>query len=219
MDLTGIENEEDVADDRMIDDTEVNENVREDLKEVNTESLIAEVPNVEEPISVNPPHTKSVVISSIEPENVDKDPTADLPPRKCSKRDPRISRVVVTETRTTQELTLPVTFERPPIQYTPTPLSPAIIEFIQNERATMFMPAPKPGEGSIKGPSGAGVVRAAELLQAAAMEAEATAKPSQERTHEASSSYDSDELLADNEMSILMRRITALEKHKIFKDA
>ncbi|KAF5805121.1 hypothetical protein HanXRQr2_Chr05g0205351 [Helianthus annuus] len=108
VDLTGIESEDDVADERMIDDTEVNENVGDSEAEVNVESLTAEAQNVEEPISVNPPHAKSVVISSAKPENVDKDPTASLPPRKHSRRDPRINREVSTETRITQELTMPV---------------------------------------------------------------------------------------------------------------
>ncbi|KAF5772308.1 hypothetical protein HanXRQr2_Chr13g0575351 [Helianthus annuus] len=138
--------------------------------------------------------------------------------QKRSRRDPRISREDNTETRTTQEATLPVTSARPPIQYTPTPLSPRIIEYIQNERATMFIPAPKPGEGSSSGPSDADVVRGVELLQAAAREAEEAAKPSQEGTHEASSSSDSDDLFEENETTILMRRIMVLEEDKIFKD-
>ncbi|MFS7930493.1 hypothetical protein Hanom_Chr04g00344971 [Helianthus anomalus] len=52
-----------------------------------------------------------------------------------------------------------------------------------------------------------------------AREAEAAAKPSQERTEEASSSSDSDDLFEDNETTILMRRSIVLEEDKIFKDA
>ncbi|KAM0016227.1 hypothetical protein Hdeb2414_s0030g00708311 [Helianthus debilis subsp. tardiflorus] len=203
----------------MIDDTKVNENVGGDETEVNVESLIVEVQNVEEPVSVNPPHTEPAVSSFAELENVDEDPTADLPPSKCSRRDPRTSREVSAETRITQELTTPVISERSPIQVTGTPVSPAIIEFIKNERAAMFMPASRPGEGSCSGPSDVDVIKAVELLQATAREAEAAAKPSQERTQEASNSFDSDELFVDNETTILMRRINVPEEEKVFKDA
>ncbi|MFS7938765.1 hypothetical protein Hanom_Chr05g00443621 [Helianthus anomalus] len=100
----------------MIDDTEVSENVGDGETEVNAESLIAETHNVEEPVSVNLPHTEPVAISTVETEDVDEDLAADLPPRKRSRKDPRISREDNTETRTTQEATLPVTSKRPPIQ-------------------------------------------------------------------------------------------------------
>ncbi|KAF5809750.1 hypothetical protein HanRHA438_Chr04g0171191 [Helianthus annuus] len=219
VDFTGVESEEDETDDRMIDDAEVSENVGEREAEVNTGSLTAETQNVEEPVSVNPPHTEPVAISTAETEDADEDPMADLPPRKRSRKDPRISREDNSETRTTTESTLPVTSARPPIHYTPSPLSPAIIDFIQNERVAMFIPAPKPGEGSSNSPSDADVVRAAELLQAVAREVEAAARPIQEETHEASSSSDSDDLFEENETTILMRRITVLEEDKIFKDA
>ncbi|MFS7918572.1 hypothetical protein Hanom_Chr03g00202731 [Helianthus anomalus] len=218
VDLTGVESEEDEADDRMIDDTEVSENLGEGETEVNTESLTAEPKNVEEPVSVKPPHTELVAISTAETEDADEDPAADLPPRKQSRRDPRISREDNTETRTSWEATLPVTSERPPIQYTPSPLSLEIIEFMQNERAAMFMPAPKPGEGSSSGPSDTDVVRAAELLQVDAKEVEVATKPSQEGTHEATSSSNRDDLFEENETTILMRRVTILEEDKIFKD-
>ncbi|KAF5789601.1 hypothetical protein HanXRQr2_Chr09g0373201 [Helianthus annuus] len=57
VDLTEVESEEDNAfDERMMDDAEVNENVSDVETEVNTESLTVEVPNVEQPSSVNPPH-------------------------------------------------------------------------------------------------------------------------------------------------------------------
>ncbi|KAJ0796703.1 hypothetical protein HanPI659440_Chr04g0165351 [Helianthus annuus] len=150
----------------MIDNTGANENIREDETEVNAESLTAKVQNVEEPVRVNTPHTEPAVISSAKPKNVDEDPTANLPPRKRSRRD-RISREVSTETRITQELAMLVISERPPIQVTGTLVRLAIIEFLQNERAAMFMPAPRPGEGSSNGPSDANVIKAVELLQAA----------------------------------------------------
>ncbi|KAJ0715492.1 hypothetical protein HanPI659440_Chr13g0501801 [Helianthus annuus] len=157
IDLTGIESEEDVVEERMMDDKE-------------------------QPTSVNPPHTEPVDFVSAEPENVAEDPTTDLHPRKRSKKDPRISREINTETRTTQESNMPVISEQPPTQVTGTPVSETIIDFILNERATMFMPSPKTGEGSSSGPSNADVLKAAELLQAAAREAEAAAEPNQDRT-------------------------------------
>ncbi|KAJ0479977.1 hypothetical protein HanRHA438_Chr13g0586211 [Helianthus annuus] len=82
VDLIGVESEEDEAGDRMIDDHEVSENVGEGETEGNTESLTAETQNVEEPVSVNPPHTEPVTISTTEPEDADEDHAADLPPRK-----------------------------------------------------------------------------------------------------------------------------------------
>ncbi|KAJ0745778.1 hypothetical protein HanOQP8_Chr05g0170101 [Helianthus annuus] len=182
----------------MIDYTEVSVNVGEGETKVNTESLISETKNVEEPVSVSPPHTAPVTICAAETEEVDEDPMTDLPPRKRSKRDPRISREEDTEIRTTTESTLPVTTARPPIHYTPSSHSPTIIEVMQNERFAMFIPAPKPSEGSSSGPSDADVVRAAELLQATVREVEAATKPSQEETHEAADNSDSDELFEEN---------------------
>ncbi|KAJ0787727.1 hypothetical protein HanPI659440_Chr05g0183641 [Helianthus annuus] len=182
----------------MIDYTEVSVNVGEGETKVNTESLIAETQNVEEPVSVSPPHTELVTINAAKTEEVDEDPMTDLPPMKLSKRDPRISREEDTETSTTKESTLPVTTARPPIHYTPSSHRPTIIEFMQNERAVMFIQAPKPCEGSSSGPSDANVVRAAELLQDAVREVEAAAKPSQEDIHEAADSSDSDELFEEN---------------------
>ncbi|MFS8003816.1 hypothetical protein Hanom_Chr13g01218321 [Helianthus anomalus] len=51
-----------------------------------------------------------------------------------------------------------------------------------NERAAMYMPAPKLGEGSSSGPSGADVLRAAELLKAASIQVEAATKLKQVAT-------------------------------------
>ncbi|KAM0021783.1 hypothetical protein Hdeb2414_s0024g00654751 [Helianthus debilis subsp. tardiflorus] len=64
VDLTGIESEKDEADDRMIDYTEVSVNVGERETEVNIEILTIETKNVEEPVSVSPPHTEPVTISA-----------------------------------------------------------------------------------------------------------------------------------------------------------
>ncbi|MFS7918109.1 hypothetical protein Hanom_Chr03g00197001 [Helianthus anomalus] len=83
----------------------------------------------------------------------------------------------------------------------------------------MYMPVPKPGECSSNGPSDADVIRAAESLQAAEGEVEAATKTTQEETHEATDSSDSDDLFEENEINILMCRITVLEEDKIFKDA
>ncbi|MFS7927046.1 hypothetical protein Hanom_Chr04g00304321 [Helianthus anomalus] len=83
----------------------------------------------------------------------------------------------------------------------------------------MFITIPKPGEGSNNSPSDADVVKVAELLQAVAKEVEVVAKPSQEGTHETSSSSDSDDPFEENETTILMRRIIVLEEDRIFKDA
>ncbi|MFS8009309.1 hypothetical protein Hanom_Chr14g01283211 [Helianthus anomalus] len=156
VDLTGIESEEDEVDDRTVDDTEVNENVDE--------------------VSVSQPHVEPVAITIADAEVTEEDPTADLPPRKRSKSDQRIGGEDNTEVRTTTESTMPVITTRPSIHYKPSELSPPIIDFLSNERALMYIPVPKPGEGSSSGPSDADVVRAAALLQAAAREVEAAAK-------------------------------------------
>ncbi|MFS8025243.1 hypothetical protein Hanom_Chr16g01472681 [Helianthus anomalus] len=111
VDLTWIDSEEDVFDERMMDDAKVNENVEDVETELNAESITTEVQNVEQPSSMNPPHTEPVEMVSAEPENVAEDPTVDLHPRKRSRRDPRISREINTETRTSQESTVPVISE------------------------------------------------------------------------------------------------------------
>ncbi|KAM0031313.1 hypothetical protein Hdeb2414_s0017g00507411 [Helianthus debilis subsp. tardiflorus] len=86
----------------------------------------------------------------------------------------------------------------------------------------MYMPAPKPGEGSSSGPSGADVLRAAEVLPAAIVQVEAAAKLKQvatPETDETAESSDSEDLFEENETTILMQRISTLEEDKIFKDA
>ncbi|MFS7968689.1 hypothetical protein Hanom_Chr09g00800541 [Helianthus anomalus] len=88
-----------------------------------------------------------------------------------------------------------------------------------NERDAMYMPVPKPGEGSSSGPSDADVLKAVELLQSVAMEIEAATKSKQDETRATADSSDSDDLFEENETTILMRRITVLEEDKIFKDA
>ncbi|MFS7937307.1 hypothetical protein Hanom_Chr05g00426071 [Helianthus anomalus] len=197
VDLTRIESEEDKADDEMADDDdEVNENVSEGETEteVNTKSLTTETENVEEPVNVNPPHVELVTTTATaDDEDVQEDPTNDLLPRKRSKRDPRISGQDNTEVRTTTEITLPVTTTQTPIHYTPSELNTKIIDFIQNEKVTMYMPAPRP--------------------------VEAAAKSKEEETREAVDSSDSDDLFEENETAIVIRRITVLEKDMIFKDA
>ncbi|MFS8025242.1 hypothetical protein Hanom_Chr16g01472671 [Helianthus anomalus] len=82
----------------------------------------------------------------------------------------------------------------------------------------MYMPAPKAGEGSSSGPSNVDVLKAVELLQEAGREAEAAAEPNQDKTQEASSSPNNEELFEDNETAILMKRITSLEEDKILND-
>ncbi|MFS8002873.1 hypothetical protein Hanom_Chr13g01207201 [Helianthus anomalus] len=95
-------------------------------------------------------------------------------------------------------------------------MSDAMIEFLSNTRAAMYMPAPKTSEGSSNTPSNANVLKATVLLQQAVKEiASATIEPSQERTHEASSSPDSENLFENNAVEVLMKRITALEEDKI----
>ncbi|KAF5804867.1 hypothetical protein HanRHA438_Chr05g0212141 [Helianthus annuus] len=120
VDLTEVESEEDnVFDERMIDDVELdaelNENVGSVETKMVTESLTAEVPNIDKPSSVSPPRTESVDTVSAKPENIIEDPTADLLPRKPSRRDLRISREIDVETRSNPESTMPVISERPPI--------------------------------------------------------------------------------------------------------
>ncbi|MFS7997582.1 hypothetical protein Hanom_Chr12g01143431 [Helianthus anomalus] len=86
----------------------------------------------------------------------------------------------------------------------------------------MYMPAPKPGEGSSSGPSEVDVIRVAELLQADVVQVEATAKLKQVETPKSAAtadSSDSEDMFEENETTILMRRISTLEEDKIFKDA
>ncbi|KAF5823073.1 hypothetical protein HanRHA438_Chr01g0035161 [Helianthus annuus] len=186
--------------------------------DINTESLTADKPIEDQPLSVNPAHTETVESISAEPENVTKDPMADLHPRKRSKRDPRISHEPADATSTNPEPTIPVAAEQPIVHGSGTPMSDTMIDFLLNPRAAMYMPAPKTGEGSSNTPSNADVLKAAELVQQAAKEAAAATEPNQERTHEVSSSPDNEELFENNEVEVLMKRTTALEEDKIFKD-
>ncbi|KAJ0810158.1 hypothetical protein HanPI659440_Chr01g0023521 [Helianthus annuus] len=188
------------------------------VEQIDTESLTADKPNEDQPLSANPPRIEPVESISVEPENVTEDPTTDLHPRKRSRRDPRISHEIADETRSNPEPAMPVVPERPPVRVSRTHVSEATINFIYNPRETMYMPAPKTCEGSSNTPSNADVLKAAELLQQAAREGAAATEPNQERTHEVFSSPDSEELFEDNEVAVLMKRITALEEVKIFKD-
>ncbi|KAJ0569442.1 hypothetical protein HanRHA438_Chr05g0212151 [Helianthus annuus] len=82
----------------------------------------------------------------------------------------------------------------------------------------MYIPAPKTGEGSSSGPFNGDVLKAAELLQQATNEATTITEPIPERTQEAMSIPDSEEFFYDNEVAIIMKRVTTLEEDKIFKD-
>ncbi|KAM0034483.1 hypothetical protein Hdeb2414_s0016g00498361 [Helianthus debilis subsp. tardiflorus] len=185
------------------------------------EGLIAETEEISEPGQVSPPHDEPV--STTEAIIVDRsleESAADLPPRKRSRRDPRLSSEENVET--TSETTNPIGDTQPIVNYIPTELSQSIIDFMSNDRAAMYVPIPKPGEGSSSGPSDADVVKAAELLQDAVAQAEAIAKSKQVETPERAAnaeSSDSEGLFEENETTILMRRISTLEEDKIFKDA
>ncbi|KAJ0614664.1 hypothetical protein HanIR_Chr02g0064951 [Helianthus annuus] len=178
-------------------ENEVNEDVDENETEteIHAESLTAKTENVDEPVNVSPPHVEPVTTTAAaDAENIQEDLTVDLPTRKRSKIDPRISGEDSAEVQTTIETTTPVDATQPKFNYIPSELNPKIIEFMANERAAMYMPVLKPGEGSSSGPSDAEVLRAAELLQTAAREIEAASKLKQDETCEITDSSDSDDL-------------------------
>ncbi|MFS7919114.1 hypothetical protein Hanom_Chr03g00209061 [Helianthus anomalus] len=228
VDLTGIESEEDIADDRMIDDEEEDVSVDESETETKTETetlaegLTTETEEINEPVHVSPPHVEPVTTTGAAiVDQSQEDSTADPPPRKRSRRDPRISGEVNVDVQTASETSNPTGTSQPKINYTPSELNLKIVDFILNERSAMYMPAPKLGEGSSSGPSDADVLRAAELLQATAVQVEATAKLKQVETPETATtveSSDSEGLFEENETTILMRRISTLEEDMIFKD-
>ncbi|KAJ0703254.1 hypothetical protein HanPI659440_Chr14g0548911 [Helianthus annuus] len=204
----------------MVDDEERNENVDESEieSEIDAESLIAE--NIEEPVNMSLPHVEPVTTTdTANADDIQEDSTADLPPRKQSRRYPRISGEDNVEVQTTTEIATPVDATQPKFNYILSELNPKINEFMANERVVMYMPVPKPGEGSSSGPSDVEVLRAAELLQTAAREIEAAAKSKQDETHANVDSSDSVDLFEENETTILMQRITIFEEDKIFKDA
>ncbi|KAJ0940252.1 hypothetical protein HanRHA438_Chr02g0081281 [Helianthus annuus] len=204
----------------MIDDDEVNDDVDETEIETLAKGLTTETEDVNEPVNVSPPHVEQVTTTDTADVDHPREETAvDLPPRKRSRRDPRISGEVNVEVQTTTKTTTPTGSSQPKFNYIPSELNPKIIEFLSNERATMYMPVPKPGEGSSSGPSEADVVRAAELMKAAASQVEAAAKLKQVATLEDAESSDSEDLFEENETTILMRRTSTLEEDKIFKDA
>ncbi|KAF5762326.1 hypothetical protein HanXRQr2_Chr16g0775421 [Helianthus annuus] len=60
VDLTGVESEEDVADDNMMEDDEINDDVDEIETETLTEGLTAETEDVNEPVHMSPPHIELV---------------------------------------------------------------------------------------------------------------------------------------------------------------
>ncbi|KAM0029402.1 hypothetical protein Hdeb2414_s0018g00525281 [Helianthus debilis subsp. tardiflorus] len=177
VDLTSVESEEDIADDRMVDDEEVNDDVDEAEPEIHAESLTAEPEYVNEPVNMSPPHVDPVTTAdTVDDDHVQEDPTTDLPPRKRSRRYPRISGEDNVGVQSTTKTTAPIDATQPKFNYIPSELNPKIIEFMANERAAMYMPVLKPGEWSSRGPSDADVLKAVELLQSAAREIEATTK-------------------------------------------
>ncbi|KAJ0793302.1 hypothetical protein HanOQP8_Chr01g0028081 [Helianthus annuus] len=184
----------------LMDDAEFTEKFGEIKVEINTESLTADKPLEDQPLSVNPAHTKTVESISAEPENVTEDPTADLHPRNRSRRDPRISREPADLTSTNPEPTMSVVAEQPIVHGSGTPMSDAMIDFLLNPRAAMYMHVPKAGEGSSNTPSNVDVLKAAELLQQATKEDATATEPNQERTHEASNSPDSGELFGNKKL-------------------
>ncbi|KAJ0790049.1 hypothetical protein HanPI659440_Chr05g0210581 [Helianthus annuus] len=204
----------------MIDDDEVNDDVDETKTEILAEGLTAEPENVNESVNMSPPHVEPVTTTeTADSDHPREDPAADLPPRKRSRRNPRISGEVNVEVQTTTETSTPTSTSQSKFNYISSELNPKIIEFMSNERAAMHMLVPKLGEGSSNGPSDADVLRAAELLQAAASQVEAAAKLKQVATPKAAESSGSEDLFKENETTILMRRISTLEEDKIFKDA
>ncbi|KAF5810150.1 hypothetical protein HanRHA438_Chr04g0175681 [Helianthus annuus] len=93
-----------------------------------------------------------------------------------------------------------------------------MIEFLTNPKAVMYTPAPKTAEGSSNNLSDAYVLRAAALLQQVVKEIVVVAEPAQEKVHEPISSPDNENLFGDVDVGVLLKRITALEEDKIFKD-
>ncbi|MFS7999188.1 hypothetical protein Hanom_Chr12g01163091 [Helianthus anomalus] len=208
----------------MVDEEEEDENVDESETETETlaEGLTSETEEISEPVHVRPPHVEPIVTTEAVVDQSEDDSTVDPPPRKQSRRDPRLSGEVSVDVQTTPETSNLPSTSQPKINYTPSELNPKIVDFIFNERSTMYMPAPKPGEGSSNGPSEADVLRAAELLQVAAVQVKAAAKLKQIETPQTAAtaeSSDSEDLFEENDTTILMRRISTLEEDKIFKDA
>ncbi|KAJ0680621.1 hypothetical protein HanPI659440_Chr16g0626241 [Helianthus annuus] len=207
----------------MIEDDEVNDDVDEAETETLAEGLTEETEDVNEQVHMSPPHVEpDTTTETADADHSREDPTADLPPRKRSRRDPRISGEVNVEVQTTTETFTLAGTSQPKFNYIPSELNPKIIDFVLNERAAMYMPVPKPGEGWSCGPSEADVVRAAELLKAVASQVEAAAKLKQvaiPEIVETAESSDSEDLFEENETTILMRRISTLKEDKIFKDA
>ncbi|MFS8023627.1 hypothetical protein Hanom_Chr16g01453631 [Helianthus anomalus] len=204
----------------MVNDEEMNEDVDEDetKTKIFAEGFTAEPKDVNEPVIMSPPPVVPVTTTDTA-DHPREDPAADLPPRKRSRRNPRINNEVNVEVETTTDTSTPTGTSQPKFNYILSELNPKIIEFMSNERAVMYMPVPKPGEGSNSGPSEADVIRVAKLLQAAASQVEAAAKSKHVVTPEAAESSDSEDLFEENETTILMRRNSTLEEEKIFKDA
>ncbi|MFS7997553.1 hypothetical protein Hanom_Chr12g01143111 [Helianthus anomalus] len=105
-----------------------------------------------------------------------------------------------------------------PISTIGTPVSDVFIEFLTNPKAAMYMPTAKTGKGSSNTPSDAEVLRASSLLEHAMRDRGATDKPVLEEVQEPASSPDTENLFGDVDAGVLMKTITSLEEHKIFKD-
>ncbi|KAF5804874.1 hypothetical protein HanRHA438_Chr05g0212251 [Helianthus annuus] len=83
VDLTGVESEEDIADDRMINDDEVNDDVDETETETLAEGLTAEPEDVNEPVNLSPPRVEQVITTeTVDVDHPREEPAANLPPRK-----------------------------------------------------------------------------------------------------------------------------------------
>ncbi|KAJ0614357.1 hypothetical protein HanIR_Chr02g0061551 [Helianthus annuus] len=194
------------------------ENDGEGGTEIKTESEVAKRINEEQVLSVNPPHTIIFEQISVDMDEMQEDPTVDLHPRKCSRRDPRISCEMARVSNISPEVYIPVVTESQPMDTTGTTVSDVFIQFLTNPKSTMFMPAAKTGKGSGNTPSDAEVLKAASLLEQAAKDYVDADKPDQEKVYEPASSPNSEDLFGDVDVTVLMKRITILEEDKIFKD-
>ncbi|KAM0016325.1 hypothetical protein Hdeb2414_s0029g00705301 [Helianthus debilis subsp. tardiflorus] len=199
-------------------DAEVNENVGEVETEIETESLTADIFNEDQVLNVNPPHTATFEQVSAGSDMLQEDPTADLHPRKQSRRDPRINRERIEVPSSSPEANIPVVTASQLVSATGTPVKDVLLEFLSKPKAAMYMSAAKTGEGSSNTPSDAEVLKAMSLLEQAVRESVAAEKPVQEEVREPASSPNSENLFGDVDVRVLIKRITALEEDKIFKD-
>ncbi|MFS7936489.1 hypothetical protein Hanom_Chr05g00416191 [Helianthus anomalus] len=186
----------------MIVDVEVNENVGEVETAIETESLATDRINENQMFSVNPLHIETFEQVSTGFDTLQEDPTADLHPRKQSRRDPRISREITGVSSSICEGNIPVVTAPHPLNATGTPVSDMFTEFLTNPKAAMYMPAAKASEGSSDTPSDDEVLKEASLLEQVVRESVATAEPAQEEVREPTSSPDSENLFGDVDVGI-----------------